>query len=69
MTLTDKDIGKIAALLRPIEQQIDSLSKELREFKDETRTNFDDIFKRDEAREQENLALRSQVEELEKKVA
>lgn len=69
MTLTDDDIGKIATLLKPLEDRIDVLEHKMHQRFDEVQSNIDQIFKRDEAREQEYLALRNQAEELEKKVA
>ncbi len=69
MTLTDEDIGKIATLLKPIEERIDGLETKMDQRFDEIQSSIDQLFKRDEAREHEYLALRNQVEEIEKKVA
>ena len=65
MTLSMDDIQAIATL---VEQQLEPRFDRIDERFDETLTHLDGLYKRDEAREHEYLALRQQLRRLEDRV-
>ena len=68
MGLTNDDIEKIAQLLTPLENRIDSLETKVDRRFDDVAANFDALFRRDETREQEYLILRGQMARVEERV-
>ena len=70
MALTPEDIEALRMLIREeVEQIIAPPFEAMRRRFDYVDQNFDALFKAGEAREQENLVIRHQLTELEKKVA
>ena len=68
MTLTSEDLNKIAALLRPVEERMESLEAQVNSGFDKVHEYFDGLYKRDEDREQEYLVLRGQIARLEERM-
>lgn len=70
MPLTSQDISSLLKLIgEEFETRISPFRDELREFRSEVQQSFDVLFQRDEKREQEYLAIREQVERIEKRIA
>ena len=72
MTLSPNDIEAIRRLLREelvTLERFDAFEASVWRRFDETDRRFDDLFKENETREQENLVIKHQIGELEKKVA
>ena len=70
MPLTAKDIETLRALIREeVDQVVAPRFEAIDRRFDHVDQNFDALFKANETREQENLVIKHQLEELEKKCA
>ena len=72
MALTPDDIEALRMLLREeltSRDEFDDFQQRVQARFDQVDQNFDALFKANEAREQENLVIKHQLAELEKKVA
>ena len=69
MALSGEDIGKIVELFTSLEKRIDALGAAMHVRFDEVQSHLDGLYRRDEKREQEYLAVQEQMSRLEKRVS
>ncbi len=64
-----QEAGGLRIELNGLRSDAGTFHREMDAFREDTQQNFDALLKRDETREQENLVIRHQLEQLEEKVA
>ena len=75
MALSDEDLHAIKLLIveatsrLATSTELAEFKEEMGEFRNETAANFDELFKRDQDRQQEYLMMKERIERLEKKCA
>ena len=70
MPITDEEMNALRQLLREeIETQIRPFREEVNQRFKDIATQIDDLYQRDEKREQEYLAIREQIQRIEARIA